>query len=897
MSSPADSIGATDLLSQDLWAQLEQQAGQAAKEATVSAFKDCLTWGRQALYDGFNSGLTITDLVRARAHLVDRLLVAIWDQHLGNAHGQLALAAAGGYGRSELLPYSDIDLLILRPVDLDEAQKEALQGFLTFLWDIGLEVGHSVRSPADCGIQAADDLTVMTNMLEARLLCGSAALFEEMQTAIDCQHLWPVAAFFHGKLEEQQKRHAKFDDTAYKLEPNVKESPGGLRDIQTIAWVAKRHFDARSLDDLVTHGFLSAQECQELIEAQNFLWRVRFALHMLTDRREDRLLFDHQLKVAKLFGYSDSEHDLAVEQFMQRYYRCIKALSCLNDMLLQLFAEAIVHRDDVSDIQPINRRFQSRHGFIEVVHDQVFAQTPFALLEIFYLMQLDKDLIGIRAETLRLIRRSRALINDDFRADIRARSFFMEMLRNGDGLTRALRRMNRYGLLGRYVPAFGLVIGRMQYDLFHTLTVDEHTLFVVRNLRRMAMQRFSHELPFCSEVMARISKPELLYLAGFFHDIAKGRGGDHSELGATDAREFGLEHGLSGQDSELVAWLVQQHLLMSMTAQRRDISDPQVIHEFATAVGNRRRLDHLYLLTVADIRATNPSLWNSWRENLLTGLYNNCARAFERGLDDPISEHELIGETQEAARTLLLERGMQDIDIDRVWSRIEADYFRRTDADEIAWSTQGIHACSEDALPLILVDSQSQGTAVFVYTRDMDYLFGRITAVLAQLGLTILDARVSATTDGYTLDTYVVLESDGSAIRNAARCEEIRQALQRSLRMSDKDVQPPVRQHVSRVMRHFSVPTQVHFSLDANGNHTVMELVTGDRPGLLSTVGKVFQEHQILLHSAKVGTIGERAEDVFTITDRKHQPIQDAALYTQLRQALVRALDHSDGDD
>ena len=886
----------SDLFANNLLKALQEKADAAIEKGDIASYKECLTWGRQALYEGFGAGNAINDLVRARAVLVDVLLSAAWQQHMGTEAQALALVAAGGYGRGELLPYSDIDLLILHDDTLSDPQTVALQGFLTFLWDIGLEVGQSVRTPRECAQQAENDLTVMTNLLETRLLSGAPHLLSAMQVAISADRIWPVNRFFEGKLEEQNRRHAKFDDTGYKVEPNVKESPGGLRDIQTIAWVAKRHFDAHSLHDLVKHGFLSEQEYRELADGQAFLWRVRFALHMLNERREDRLLFDHQMKVATLFGYADDSHNLAVEQFMQRYYRSIKALSCLNDILLQLFEEAIIHgKEDVTP-KPINRRFQSRHGFIEVTHDEVFEQTPFALLEIFYLMQQDRELVGIRAETLRLIRRSRGLIDSSFRDDIRARSFFMEILRNGDGLTRALRRMNRYGLLGRYLPAFGLVIGRMQYDLFHTLTVDEHTLFVVRNLRRMAMQRFASELPFCHEVMQCIPKPELLYLAGFFHDIAKGRGGDHSELGASDAREFALAHGLSSYDSELIAWLVQQHLLMSMTAQRKDISDPQEIHEFASKVGNRSRLDYLFLLTVADIRATNPNLWNSWRETLLTDLYKNTARSFERGLDDPLREQEMISETKHKALELLSQQNLDAAAVEPIWARIEPDYFRRNPPHEIAWATAGIHGCVVDELPLVMADNASPtGTTVFVYTRDVDYLFGLLTGVLARLGLTILDARLSATTDQYTLDTYVIAESDGARIANRERLEEIRNTLRAAL--LDPNYNPaPVLQHISRQLKHFSVPTQVHFSHDEKSQHTVMELVTADRPGLLSAVGEVFRSHKLLVHAAKIGTIGERAEDVFFITNHKHKPLKDPALLNLLRYELANRLDRDNSN-
>ena len=882
---------APDLFAQDLLRQLRQLATQALAPPTLKNVKAALAESQQILQRGFDSGAPAEDLVHARSAFLDRIIGAVWAEKLGPEAQQLALVAVGGYGRAELLPYSDIDLLILHPADGVGAAEGAIKDFLTFLWDLGLEVGHSVRSPAECAAQAAGDLTVMTNLLEARRMAGSPELYAQMDAALAPSRIWPVREFYHAKLREQRARHTKFDDTGYKLEPNVKESPGSLRDIQTIAWVAKRHFNARSLHDLVAHGFLSEDEYQDLAEGQEFLWRVRFALHMLTGRREDRLLFDHQVRLAKLFGYSDQSHNLAVEQFMQRYYSTIKGLLCLSDLLLQLFDEAILHPDDRTPSVPISRRFQSRHGYIEVTHPEVFKQTPSALFEIFYLMQQDPRLAGIRAETLRLLRQDRHLIDDKFRGDIRARSFFMEMLRTGNGLTRALRRMNRYGLLGRYIPAFGQVIGRMQYDLFHTLTVDEHTLFVVRNMRRLAMQRFAHELPFCSEVMKKLPKPELLYLAGFFHDIAKGRGGDHSELGAEDARRFCLEHGLSGRDSELVSWLVQNHLVMSLTAQRKDISDPAVIHEFAVKVGHPTRLDYLFLMTVSDIRATNPKLWNTWRESLLTTLYKSARRNLERGLETPLEEQELIRETQDEARELLRTRDLAPEAIEGVWRRFAPDIFRRHSAGEIAWFTQAIHGVRDEDLPLVLVDTHSEmGTAVFVYARDVDYLFGLLTGVLAQLGLSIHDARIASTLDHYTLDTYIVTEADNSPITEAGRPQEIRDALVQAVR--NPDYGATVSRRVSRLVRHFSVPTQVHFSDDRERRRTVMELVAADRPGLLSAVGSVFRRHQILVEDAKINTIGERAEDVFFITDRKHRPLKGRLLFNKLRQELISALDY-----
>jgi [protein-PII] uridylyltransferase len=859
----------------------------------VSAFRETLDWGRERLYGLFKEGTAADSLVHARAFLVDEVLREAWLKFMPATTPGLALVAVGGYGRGELLPHSDIDLLLLHEGAI-EANKSSLEQFLAFLWDIGLEVGSSVRTIKDCARLAASDITIMTTLLESRPLMGDGALHEAMQAALGPDKVWPVADFYKAKLEEQKKRHAKYDDTGYKLEPNVKEGPGGLRDIHTIAWVTKRHFGANTLHELKEKGFLTPQECSDLFAGQDFLWRVRFAIHMLTGRREDRLLFDHQIRAAALFGYVDDDKNRAVEQFMQLYYRTIKSLSCLNDLLLQLFDEAIL-RPDSGKPRVLNARFQARGGYIEARSPDVFRRNPYALIEVFLLLQQQARIEGIRAETLRLIRRDRRLVDEGLRDDVRARALFLHMFREGRGLTRSLRRMNRYGVLGRYLPAFGAVIGHMQYDLFHTLTVDEHTLYVVRNLRRFAMKEFRAELPFASRVMDGILKKELLYLAGLFHDMAKGRGGDHSELGAIDAEKFCLDHGLSHEDAELVAWLVRNHLLMSLTAQKQDVSDPQVVARFAEQVGDRTRLDYLFLLTCADIRATNPALWNSWRESLLTELYRAAARALERGLHDPIRIEEAVAEQKAMALALLKKQKIDAAAALPVWGRVGAEYFLRHSPAELAWHLPEILAASDDALPLILAQPVAgRGTTVFIYMRDRDHLFGLATGVLARLGLNILDARIHTTADGHVLDSFVVAEGDGgTAVSDGHRLAEIRDALRKVLADPAVTVVEVNRRAPAR-LRHFNTPTTLFISQDTAHHRTRLELVTADRPGLLSLIGRVFHRRGILLDAAKVNTVGERAEDVFLVTDRQHQPITDPEVLDELREVLTRTLNRGE---
>ncbi|MES0874257.1 [protein-PII] uridylyltransferase [Sinimarinibacterium thermocellulolyticum] len=859
---------------------------------SIAAFRETLNWGRERLYALFHDGVPADSLVHARAHLVDEVLRAAWQKFLPEITGGLALVAVGGYGRGELLPHSDIDILLLHRGDALEQHRKALEHLTAFGWDIGLEIGQSARTVEDCVAEAAKDITVITNLLEARLLTGDGDLFRQMQQALTPDKLWPVTAFFEAKKAEQAARYRKFDDTGYKLEPNVKESPGGLRDIHTIAWVAKRHFNAQTLSELRERGFLTKQECDELFAGQDFLWRVRFALHMISGRREDRLLFDSQLKIAQLFGYVDTDANKAVEQFMQLYYRTIKTLSCLNDMLLQLFEEAIVHADRAAaEPEAINARFQIRNGYLETRDDEVFRRTPWALLEVFLLLQQHPRIEGIRAQTLRMILRDGRLLTDEVRNSVKARALFMAMFREGRGLTRSLRRMNRYGVLGRYVPEFGRIVGLMQYDLFHTLTVDEHILYVLRNARRFAMQRFRHELPYCSEVMERLAKPELLYLAAFWHDMAKGRGGDHSQIGAEEAQAFCLAHGLSHADASLVAWLVEHHLLMSLTAQKQDLSDARVIAEFARKVGDRTRLDYLFLLTCADIRGTNPALWNSWRESLLKDLYRQSARLLEGSIDQGSLERERAEQARAQALALLADQTISADVAEAVWKRFDRDYFLRHTPAELVWQLPAIARVQEAELPLVMVDTiDDRGTTVFVYTRDRDHLFGLTTGVLARLGLNILDARLHTTDDGFVLDSYVVIENDNAPITSTMRKEEIRAALRKVL--SDPEVSTiDVNRRMPQRLKHFDTPTQVYFSQDPARRRTVLELVTADQPGLLSLIGRVFQRRGILLNAAKVATIGERAEDVFYITDRMHRPITDEKVLDELREVLIRTLD------
>ncbi len=890
--TPEDLEELTVSVSDPRWEYLgAMQAALSADGLDVAEYRAALTHGDEQLKQRFTDDEPVERLVRDRARLVDALLKTAWCKHLGEYVTEIALLAVGGYGRGELNLCSDIDLLILLPKTEAVRWQQKLEQFLAFMWDIGLEVGHSVRTIDDCQRESAADVSVATTMIEARLLVGPESLLEAMRRALAPERVWPTREFFEAKVAEQTARHHRYHDTAYNLEPNVKASPGGLRDIQTIGWVAKRHFGAESLDELVDHGFLTRSELRKLKTAQAFLWKVRFALHSLTNRREDRVLFDHQIKLARMFGYEDATYTLAVEQFMQRYYRTAMDVSLLNEMLLQLFREAILSAPNVAPT-PINPRFQVRNEYLEITADEVFDRYPSALLELFLVLAQHPEIRGVRAATIRQLTRHLWLIDEEFRQHPRNHRLFFEILRAPVGVTHELRRMNLYGVLGRYIPAFGRIVGRMQYDLFHAYTVDAHTLFVVSNLRRLAMSKYDHEFPELSRIMQSLPKPELVYLAAIFHDIAKGRGGDHSDLGSVDAEAFCLEQGLSRYDARLVAWLVRNHLVFSVTAQKKDLTDPTVIHEFAKHVGDQSHLDYLYVLTVSDVRGTNPKLWNNWKASLFASMYERTKQALRRGLESPIDKDELIAETQQRARELLAGEGVNAEAASELWRRFTDVYFLRHTPAEVAWHTRMLlQRDPGDAGSLVSVRQLADhaGTGITTYTPQTQHSFARTTAVLDQMGLNIVDARITPTADGFSLDVYHVLEDTGAEINDADRLRDIERQLTIVLSKADNTT-VTVTRRAPRQVRMFSTPTQITFTEDPLNRRTIVELIAGDRPGLLSQIAGVFMTEGVDIYTSKIVTVGERAEDVFFVADETGQPLSEAA-QAQLAQRLSDTLD------
>lgn len=889
------SLVTVDTTQAELKLSLDEKIKQLrAANCSVEACKDVLAQGRLDIYQCFLDGVSAAALISLQTRLTDMILLELWEGTIvgelkPSDNQQLALLAVGGYGRAELHPYSDIDIAILVSKTPDKALAEAISAFITVLWDIGFDIGHSVRTVQQASDVASEDLSIVTNLMEARLLTGSEALFEKLNDAISPEKMWASAKFFHAKMEEQNLRREKFQNNAYRLEPNIKESSGGLRDIQTVFWICQRHFGTREFEELVTTDILNRAEFNVLTDGLDTLWRIRFLLHHITNKREDRLLFDFQREIAHAWGFTDDTENRCIEELMQLFYRNAMRLQRLNEIILQGIGGLISGVTAGTKPVAINSRFQVRNGFLEIKHDRVFVNYPPALLELFLLYGETPEVEKIRSNTVRAIGSHLDLINDSFRRDPQVRDMFLQIFRSPMRLTRKIRLMSSYGVLAAYLPAFDKIVGRMQYDLFHIYTVDEHTTRVIRNLRRFALPEFADELPHCSDIMGSIEKPELLYLTGLFHDIAKGRGGDHSELGADDAQRFGESHGLDPADTGLIAWVVRNHLLMSTTAQRRDISDVDVIREFAESVSSMKHLNYLYLLTVADVRATNPDLWNSFKQNLLRELYESTRRWLRRGLDNPLDKEEVLAQKKRQALDDLSSSEFSPKVIRELWEQLGDAYYLRYQPVEIARHTINILAHPEPSLPLVKLRPANRrgSTEVFIYMPDHPNLIALVTGVLGSQNLDIQSANITTTSSGYALDAFYVLDENGRIIREESRHARIRDALLKALVAPD-EATFAASQPMPRLLKHFDVEPQIEFDQIANEGFTSLYINAMDQPGVLSDITRALGKHNIQIHSASIVTLGERIEDMFFITDQTGNAVSDETTLNSLKDSLLK---------
>ncbi len=873
---------------------MNHQAARAlqADDSTL-LFRQRVVDGTAKLKELHTSKASAARLVRYRVQNVDSILQDAWKQIIPERlrDQEMALVAVGGYGREELNPCSDIDILLLTNNRVQSADAPRIEEFIRFLWDIGFEIGHSTRTLGDCVKQARNDITVMTNLLEARFCAGSEKLFSQLQPALNRSSVWPVRKFCQAKLSEQEIRHHKFADTAFNLEPNIKEGPGGLRDIHTIMWIAMRHFGSRSLQDLVKHGFLVEEEYQSLIRGRNYLWKMRNALHLVAGHREDRLLFAHQIEIAKKFGLFDDDSNKAVEKLMKPYFRTVKELRHITTMLQQHFDESIF-APKRHKIKTINDNFKLVDGFLDFIDANQIEQTPEILLEACTLFQTDAKIRGLRSSALRVMRSRRRLIDRQLRLRSDVQAMLLSVFKNTQRLTETLKLMDDTGLLGRLIPQFRQITGQLQYDLFHVYTVDAHLLNVIWHLHQISRPETASELPTAWEALKRLVKPERLFIAGLFHDIAKGQGGDHSRLGESQAYRFCKDAGMSEYDAHFVAWLVRQHLAMSFTSQREDLNDPEVISRFATRVGNQEHLDNLYLLTVADMRGTGPNVWNDWKGKMLEHLFLATSRAL---LTNTLPHEEIeprIQEVQYDSLAQLNSLPRLKEPAKQLWKLLDDDYFLSYDANTIAWHVEQLSNGSVIDFPLVAFRTHPsiEVVQVLVLATNSKELFTIIAGALDRQHLNVVEARTHALPNGLTVYAFVVLTPDSQATRSERylkQCEaEVHQSIiDGKVEHSPRSVAP------HRVARHMLFPTRVVFTHSPACDYTMMEISARDRPGLLYLVVRTLLKHRIKLLSAKITTSGARVRDVFFIVDRDGNHLADEQSQQTISDEIRQAID------
>ena len=899
----------------DMPALPEAMPKAGISEPARLSLRQLLADADRRLADKLYHGVAVDALLRWRADLVDQVVRHLARAFLGAAitapDSGLALFAVGGYGRGVLFPHSDIDLLMLCRSGaggaFERSAQRGLEQFFSCLWDIGLKPGQAVRTADECRQLAAQDVAVYTSLLDARLLYGDRDLQRLLTDMLDDSSLWPPAQFVTAKRAEQAERHARFDGTAHNLEPNIKEGPGGLRTLDLLRWLGRRVIGAFDLDGLEHEGLLDPAELDKLEQAQATLQRYRYALHLEAGRTEERLLFDYQRSLAEKLGFRDyqdtpadpepwqpghAEPLLGVEQFMQGYYRAASLVERLGVQLTERFEE-LLEPDPARE--PIDAEFARCGKRLECRDPDLFLDDPSALVRAFVARIDHPELIGFTADTMRRIQHALAHRRDELVNEPAVLESFLQLLRRGAPAAEALWRMNRHGVLAAILPPFARVVGRMQYDLFHAYTVDEHTLRVLRNVAWFDNPDARSEFPVACEVFSNLDKPELLLLGALFHDIAKGRGGDHSSLGEDEARRFCSRLGLDEDDTELVAWLVRWHLLMSTTAQRQDITDPEVVHRFARKVGDWERLDNLYLLTIADIRGTSPRLWNAWKDRLLADLYVAARYALRSDLALPLRADARVRACRERAMGLLKADGLEQAAIERVWADFPDASFLRHRAEQIAWQTRAILEHGDPPLVAVHPLSVRGTTELFVCAPDRDGLFAAITATLDRLRFSVVEARILSSRRGLALDTFLLLDSETMKPARPERAAALAEALRETLAQTPH-VSRPVQRGLSRQLRHFQMTPRTEYVDDQASGRTQLALVCTDRPGLLAAVAQAFADTGIKVHDARIATFGERVEDFFQLTDNDDQ-LLDSGLRERLDQALQQHVDTNHGED
>jgi [protein-PII] uridylyltransferase len=882
--------------------------------------KWCREWLQKknaALDKQFSPRCAIRKLLNERSKHLDELLQMIWRHHTRGQENGLVLISTGGYGREELHPYSDIDLLILTKDGSTGHFQGIISKFIAFLWGLKLQISHSARNLDECITWAKQDLSVFTSLMESRCIAGNHNIYDSLMRRMDKDQLWPSQKFCAARIQKQKERNSRYSNISFNLEPDIKNSPGGLRELQTLLWIARRHFGAKSISQLAKHKFLTSHEARMLSFARDFLWRIRYAMHMHSERCQDRLDFHLQRRLAEFFSDASPDEKQLIEAFMKTYYRWVSKIRLISNLLIRHFEEQILLACKSERTRKLNARFRLRNQYIEAKNTNVFIENPGALLEIFMLMAQDSNIKGIRVETLRLIYKRRLSIGASYRSDPKNAGYFMGILRSGERVGEVLELMRRYEILGRWLPEFARLHGQIQHDLFHVYTVDVHLVTVTRNINGLIYpgsdftlvapaskdgpkqvsanleMRSDFALP--TQVARRTPKSELLYIAALYHDIAKGRGGDHSILGVDDVRKFAKRHGLHENDSELLQFLVRHHLLMSVTAQKKDCNDPEVLMKFSSIVGNIERLNHLYVLTVADICGTNPKLWDGWRASLLHQLYLNARQWMLRGAQEYTGRMEHLHSIKNQGISLLKAQKLPIAKVKALWSHYDDEYFIREKLDDIVWHTRSIIR-HNDPKPLVMARKSGEfkfrpATQIFVYWKQRGNILSILSNALERAEASIQYAHIMDTTDQHVLSSFFVMPSEQSASVQAQTYQET------LVRLIEKTLSAPnaklkaVRHLDTPKLKAFTVPLQVSLNYTRNAPHNTLEITTVDRFGLLSCLMQSLSRLNLQLRGARITTLGERVDDVLYITDERGKVVQENAERELLEQKLREDLE------
>ena len=787
------------------------------------------------------------------SNLVDGLLQRVWLKN--NLTDNISLIAVGGYGRQELFPFSDIDFLILHNDIITNQNEKLISQFITACWDLGLKIGHSVRDLSEVKKEFNADITTATNLTESRLICGSNKLFVKMQAVID--KAISIKTYYKEKKEEQLRRHNKYRASAYQLEPNIKESPGGLRDLHMVRWISISQKKGSTFYEMYQNKIINKAELIKIKYHENKINKRRIMLHILSKSVDDRLVFDVQNKLALALGYTNKNYVKYSEIVMKSYYKSVRYVTLFNEIIIKRLDPNIKTKQYLNHKLP----FFISNNLIELDRPHLKKIKPY-IFDVFLLFQKNKRINGFGANLLGALSAKSFEINEDFRKDKRNQELFLKILQGKDKVNRSLRLMNKCNILGKFIPAFGRIVAQMQHDLFHIYTVDEHTLNVVENIRRFSKAELKDEFPDCFEIFRLFKKTHVLYLGAIFHDIAKGKGGNHSELGTIIANRFCKKMFLSKEDTNIIQWLVKSHLKMSEISQKKDISNPNVINDFKHYVDNQYRLDALYLLTIADIRGTSPHVWNQWKATLLKDLYTTTKKALS---EENKTIEQTIDERKQLSKEILSKYSIENNHYKTLWEKLGNDYFLRFDEQEIAWQTKLLipHIATKEPIVKAQHNRDGNGIKVLIYTKDNDSLFVKLASFFYKIGSEVVQAKVYTTKHSYALDVFNILDEPNPNVNYKKFFAYIESELIKRLK-NDSVNDIKIETKKTRQAIHHEIGTNIIYKL-VNNDQFELQVITDSRPGLLTLIVNEINLLGLSISNAKINTLGQRAEDFFII--------------------------------